>query len=89
MPLRRQIAGLRMSPGKVSIRQWSRKSLWMFREYNEMPHIFENRMQQAHPLAQAYVDQFPNRLLSVIARYGSNPLSRAWRGCNVRPAARR
>ena len=62
-------AELKMSPGKVSIRHWSREALWKFREYNELRHIFENRMTKSYPLAQDYVDQFPNRLLSVVARF--------------------
>eukprot|EP00669_Euglena_mutabilis_P010209 TRINITY_DN4978_c0_g1_i2.p4 TRINITY_DN4978_c0_g1~~TRINITY_DN4978_c0_g1_i2.p4 ORF type:complete len:176 (-),score=67.64 TRINITY_DN4978_c0_g1_i2:769-1296(-) len=62
-------AEIKMSPSKVSVRHWSREALWRLREYNELPHQFEKRLQAASPLAQAYIDQFPYRVVPLVARF--------------------
>eukprot|EP00667_Euglena_gracilis_P004192 EG_transcript_4210 len=61
-------AELKLAPRKAGMRRWSRLSMWRLREYNELPHAFAARLQRASPLAQAYVDQFPFRLISIVAR---------------------
>lgn len=42
---------------------------WRFREYNELPHVFENRLHMAHPLAETYLDQFPKAKTAMVARF--------------------
>lgn len=49
-------------------RQWSLYSKWKFREFNELNHIFQNRINNAHKLAIDYVDQFPSYKLSHFSR---------------------
>lgn len=49
-------------------RQWSLYSKWKFREFNELTHIYQNRINNAHKLAIDYVDQFPSYKLSHFSR---------------------
>ncbi|RHY49547.1 hypothetical protein DYB38_006002 [Aphanomyces astaci] len=51
----------------LSSRRWSPLALWTFREYNELPHVFDARIQAAAPLAEAYLGLFPSGLVSIIA----------------------
>ena len=41
---------------------------WVFREYNELPHVFERRIGLSIKPAQQYLSQFHNPLTTVIAR---------------------
>lgn len=41
---------------------------WKFREFNELPHIFYERLHMSFPFATRYVDQFPKRTTEDIAR---------------------
>ena len=39
-------------------REWSISAKWMFREFNELPHIFERRLAPSYDAAETYVDLF-------------------------------
>jgi autophagy-related protein 9 len=52
-------------------RQWSPLALWMFREYNELPHVFEERMNRSYPHAVEYLSLFHDVNASVVARCGA------------------
>ena len=49
-------------------RQWSPLALWRFREFNELPHIFDERIASSYPIAQRYQNIFPSSALSMVAR---------------------
>lgn len=49
-------------------RQWSPLAQWRFREYNELPHLFERRLRASHPYAALYTRQTPRPVLGVLAR---------------------
>ncbi len=49
---------LHKRPGNLFTRTWSTAAQWQFRVYNELPHLFAQRLQQAHAPAQAYLKQF-------------------------------
>jgi autophagy-related protein 9 len=51
----------------LSTRRWSPTALWMFREYNEWPHVFDARMARATPAAEAYLHLFPSGIVSIVA----------------------
>ena len=55
-----------MSP--CSHRQWSPLALWQFREYNELPHIFEQRINRSISPANRYIALFHNTYLEIVAR---------------------
>jgi autophagy-related protein 9 len=48
-------------------RQWSPLALWKFREFNELPHIFELRMNKANAPANSYILSFHNNYLAILA----------------------
>ncbi|OQS02261.1 autophagy-related protein [Thraustotheca clavata] len=51
----------------LSTRRWSPLAMWTFREYNELPHVFDTRMSQAYPAAEAYLALFPAGIVSILA----------------------
>ena len=42
---------------------------WTMREFNELPHVFEARLQASHADASAYIRQFPAPLTTLFARF--------------------
>jgi len=49
-------------------REWSPMSLWRFREFNELRHVFETRMNKSIKPADMYVKQFQVPLLVIISK---------------------
>ncbi|KAL4774221.1 autophagy-related protein 9 [Aspergillus nidulans var. acristatus] len=45
--------------GQLSSRQYTPLAEWKFREFNELWHLFEKRINLSYPYATRYVDQFP------------------------------
>ena len=43
-------------------------ALWQFREYNELPHIFEQRINRSISPANRYIALFHNTYLEIVAR---------------------
>ena len=50
-------------------RRWCPLALWRFREYNELPHIFEQRINQSVAPANRYISLFHNPYLEILARF--------------------
>ena len=53
------IQEFRASPSAIGARTFTPLAEWKFREFNELDHDFRHRVKQAHPMAAAYLDQFP------------------------------
>ena len=49
-------------------RQWSPLALWTFREFNELPHIFDTRMNRSYTAAHEYINSFQNENIIVLAK---------------------
>ncbi|KAL3479528.1 autophagy protein Apg9-domain-containing protein [Aspergillus californicus] len=49
----------KMNPSQISSRQYTPLAEWKFREFNELWHLFERRINMSYPFATRYVDQFP------------------------------
>lgn len=49
-------------------RRWTKLAEWRFRDFNELPHQFQFRMNQAYKPANDYVIQFPNYILSILSK---------------------
>ena len=49
-------------------RQWSPLSLWTFREFNELPHVFEERINMSMKPTTEYLGLFYNPYLALLAR---------------------
>ena len=45
-----------------------RHAKWLFREFNELPHFFEERLNLSYESADKYDKQFATPLLSIVAR---------------------
>lgn len=48
-------------------RRWSAYALWTFREYNELPHVLDARMERSYPAAERYLSRFPAGVGAIIA----------------------
>mmetsp|Transcript_4303 Transcript_4303/g.12400 ORF Transcript_4303/g.12400 Transcript_4303/m.12400 type:complete len:983 (-) Transcript_4303:227-3175(-) len=55
-------------PSSVGARRWSPLAFWRLREFNELPHFIDHRLSASHAAAEKYIGQFPNPLLSHVAR---------------------
>lgn len=47
------------NPSRVSARTFTPFAEWKIREFNELEHLFQRRLRQAHPFAIEYLKQFP------------------------------
>ncbi|KAL9102522.1 MAG: hypothetical protein Q9163_002331 [Psora crenata] len=47
------------NPSRIGSRQYTPYAEWKFREFNELQHLFERRLNMSYPFASRYVDQFP------------------------------
>ncbi|XP_020247558.1 autophagy-related protein 9 isoform X2 [Asparagus officinalis] len=56
-------------PSIASSRRWSNLSRWIFREFNEVDHLFKHRMNNSVVHASDYLKQFPSPLISIIAKF--------------------
>ncbi|KAM3501423.1 hypothetical protein MY10362_005559 [Beauveria mimosiformis] len=55
-------------PKLAAARKYTALAEWKFREFNELPHIFFERLHMSFPFATRYVDQFPKRMTEDVAR---------------------
>jgi autophagy-related protein 9 len=57
------------NPAQIGSRRYNPLAEWKFREFNELWHIFEMRMNMSYPFAARYVDQFPRAKTVQTARF--------------------
>lgn len=55
-------------PSSIGNRQWALAARWYFRDYDELPHVFEERMRLAGRYAKQYTNQFAITAVEGIAR---------------------
>ncbi|MCO5567696.1 hypothetical protein L7F22_021390 [Adiantum nelumboides] len=58
-------------PSSATSRRWSNLARWMFREFNEMDHLFSQRLNSSYKHAVEYMKQFPSMILSQLAKFVS------------------
>ncbi|XP_010255319.1 PREDICTED: autophagy-related protein 9-like [Nelumbo nucifera] len=56
-------------PSTASSRRWSNLSKWIFREFNEVDHLFKHRINSSVIHAAEYLKQFPSPIVSIIAKF--------------------
>ena len=56
-------------PELIGLRVWNITSRWIFREYNELEHIFKSRLTNSKKYAKRYVDQFYSKILDTISKF--------------------
>lgn len=57
------------SSNSISNEKWTSMAKWKFREYNELPHIFEKRLIKSIPFTMHYLKLFNNPFNIKIARF--------------------
>lgn len=53
----------------LSTRRWSIEAQWMLREFNELPHLFQRRLNAAHEHAAHYLSHFTSATTTIVARF--------------------
>lgn len=56
-------------PDTVGTRNYSHLARWKIREFNELEHFFDNRINSSFKASNQYVLQFPSNELAVIAKF--------------------
>ncbi|CAG8457232.1 14145_t:CDS:10 [Funneliformis caledonium] len=60
----------RSDPGSLfGSRQWTQFARWKFREFNELPHLFLQRLHNSYKPANKYIDQFPKAKTILVTRF--------------------
>merc|ERR1719163_192691 len=57
------------NPSTVGTRTWSHLARWKIREFNELEHFFDHRINSSFKAANEYVLQFPSNELAVLAKF--------------------
>lgn len=57
------------NPAEIGSRQYSPLAEWKFREFNELWHLFQKRINMSYPFAGRYVNQFPKAKTVQAARF--------------------
>ncbi|GAA5905963.1 hypothetical protein JCM5296_001302 [Sporobolomyces johnsonii] len=57
------------NPSSIGSRQFTPLARWKFREFNELSHLFQQRLALAHPLADQYINQYPKAKTALISRF--------------------
>jgi len=56
-------------PSSVGARRWSAMAYWKLREFNELPHFLNKRLDSSQAAAERYVSQFPSPIIAHTARF--------------------
>jgi len=59
----------RRDPHLLGLRQYSHYSKWKLREYNELPHIFNQRLNLSYENANKYISHFSNKITIMIKQF--------------------
>ncbi|KAG0341864.1 autophagy protein atg9 [Podila horticola] len=57
------------NPGSIGTRQYTPLAKWKFKEFNELPHLFDTRINASYPLAMKYINQFPKEKTILVCRF--------------------
>ncbi|TVY13858.1 Autophagy-related protein 9 [Lachnellula arida] len=56
-------------PAAIGSRRYTPLAEWKFREFNELHHLFHQRLNMSYPFASRYLDQFPKVKTAHFARF--------------------
>ncbi|KAG0043627.1 autophagy protein atg9 [Gryganskiella cystojenkinii] len=57
------------NPSSIGTRQYTPVAKWKFKEFNELPHLFDTRINGSYPLAMKYINLFPKEKTILICRF--------------------
>lgn len=60
---------IKQRPGLLTTREWTRVAKKKFRDFNELPHLFERRMSESYKHAVKYMGYFDNYRNTLIAKF--------------------
>ena len=63
------------SPGKIMKRTWNTYARWKFRDFNEFPHVLEERLRQSEKYGDDYMSQFSSHWMATCAKFVSFVMS--------------
>jgi len=63
------------SPGRIMKRTWNTYAQWKFRDFNEFPHVLEERMRLSEKYGDEYISQFSSHWLATCAKFISFVMS--------------
>ncbi|MCJ1445757.1 MAG: autophagy protein atg9 [Stictis urceolatum] len=56
-------------PASIGSRQFTPFAKWKFREFNELSHLFQRRINMSYPFASRYINQFPKDKMAQLAQF--------------------
>lgn len=59
------------NPSALGARQYTPYAEWKFREFNEVHHLFHERLNMSYPFATRYINQFPKKKTTQFAKFTS------------------
>ncbi|CAP49229.1 uncharacterized protein PODANS_5_5550 [Podospora anserina S mat+] len=59
---------IQKNPSVLSSRSYTPLAEWKFREFNELPHLFQKRLDMSKAFATHYMDQFPKVKTEMVAK---------------------
>lgn len=57
------------NPGLLNAREYSPYAKWKMREFNELPHLFDQRLKFSVEGADEYLEQFPKEKINIIMKF--------------------
>ncbi|KAJ3197095.1 autophagy protein atg9 [Irineochytrium annulatum] len=57
------------NPSSLGARQYSPFAWWKFREFNELPNLYQERLNRSYAKASRYMEQFPKEKTIILARF--------------------
>ena len=57
------------NPSQIGSRKYTVLAQWKFREFNELWHFFERRINMSYPFASRYMDQFPKEKTIQLSKF--------------------
>ena len=57
------------NPGLLNARSYSPLAKWKMREYNELPHLFDQRLNLSIEYADEYLNQFPKEFSDILLKF--------------------
>lgn len=57
------------NPGLLNSREYSPFAKWKMREFNELPHLFDERLKFSVEGADEYLEQFPKEMTNIIMKF--------------------
>lgn len=65
----RYFAEYQKNIGKINARRYTPLAEWKFREFNELEHLFQKRINMSYPFASRYLDQFPKQKTALVCKF--------------------